>query len=266
LLVAETHRINGTAPQYGGLAYFGIPLLLLVGLYAWRGRHSPKARLLVLCFAIPALCGLGHRLTVDGHVTRLGLPWSVVDRLPGLELLVPQRFALYAFLAAAVIVALMLATGPRLPAWGLGLLAVLAVIPWVGSAYWKAPVYTPAFFTTGEYRRYLSADDRVLPVPILGDSMRWQAEEDFPFKLAGGGVGAFPKGYTRYPAFGMLISGDVRPGYAGELRRFVDAKGVTAVVAEKSSIGPGRARMLASLGVKPVDTGGVLLYRLKPAG
>jgi hypothetical protein len=266
LLVAHTHRINGTPPQYGGLAYFGVPLLLLVGFFWWRNRGSRSARLLVLCFAIPALCGLGHRLTVDGDVTRLGLPWSVVDRLPGIDLLVPQRFALYAFLAAALIVALALSRLPRLPAWSLGLLAVVAIVPWLGSAYWKAPAYTPSFFTSGDYRSRLSADDRVLPLPIIGDSMRWQAEEDFPFKLAGGGVGAFPKQYTRYPAFGMLISGAAGPRAASELRRFVKAKGVTAVVAEKSSIGPGRARMLAGLGVKPVDTGGVLLYRLRPAG
>jgi hypothetical protein len=36
-------------------------------------------------------------------------------------------------------------------------------------------------------------------------------------------------------------------------------------VAEKGSIGPGRERMLASLGVRPVDVGGVLVYRLRPA-
>jgi hypothetical protein len=263
LLVADTHEINGTPPSYGGLAYFGVPLLLLIGFYLWRNRASRTAWLLGLCFAIPALCGLGHRLTVDGDVTRLGLPWSIVDRLPGIELLVPQRFALYAFLAAALIVALMLARGPRPAAWALGLLAVVAIVPWVGSAYWKAPVYTPAFFTTGEYRKHLSSQDSVMPIPIIGDSMRWQAEEDFPFKLVGGGVGAFPREYTRYPAFGMLISGQAGPNANAELRRFVDAKGVTAVVAEKAVLGPERKRMLDSLGVRPLDTGGVLLYRLR---
>ncbi len=196
-------------------------------------------------------------------MTRLGLPWSVVDRLPGIELLVPQRFALYAFLAAALIVALMLARGPRPASWALGLLAVVAIVPWVGSAYWKAPVYTPAFFTTGEYKQHLTAQDNVMPIPIIGDSMRWQAEEDFPFKLVGGGVGAFPREYTSYPAFGMLISGQAGPNANAELRRFVDAKGVTAVVAEKAVLGPERKRMLDSLGVRPVDAGGVLLYRLR---
>jgi hypothetical protein len=266
LLVAETHAINGTPPQYGGLAYFGVPLLLLIGWYAWRARESRVARLLVLCFAIPAVCGLGHRLTVDGDVTRLGLPWSLVDRLPGIELLVPQRFVLYAFLAGALILALTLSGRPRVPAWGLAALAVLAIVPWAGSAYWKAPAYTPAFFANGDYGSRLSEDDHVLPLPIIGDSMRWQAEEDFAFKLAGGGVGAFPRGYTEYPAFGMLISGETGPNYAEEMRRFVRDKGVTAVVAEQNSIGPGRERMLAALGVEPEEVGGVLVYRLRPAG
>lgn len=266
LLVADTHAIDGTPPQYGGLAYFGIPLLALIGLYLWRNRRSRTALLLGLCFAIPALSGLGHRLTVDGDVTRLGLPWSVVDRLPGIELLVPQRFVLYAFLAAALIVALALARRPGVPAWALGALALVAIVPWVGSAYWKAPAYTPAFFETGEYRNHLREDDRVLPLPIIGDSMRWQAQEDFPFKLVGGGVGAFPEEYRSYPAFGMLISGEAGPNYAAEMRRFVRAKGTTAVVAEKNSIGPGRERLLESLGVAPRDVGGVLLYRLRPPG
>ena len=105
-----------------------------------------------------------------------------------------------------------------------------------------------------------------MPVPIIGDSMRWQAQEDFPFKLVGGGVGAFPEEYRSFPAFGMLISGQAGPNANEELRRFVDAKGVTAIVADKAHVGPDRQRMLDSLGVKPLDVGGVLLYRLRPAG
>ena len=40
LLVADTHDIGGTPPSYGGLAYFGVPLLLLIGWYLWRNRGS----------------------------------------------------------------------------------------------------------------------------------------------------------------------------------------------------------------------------------
>ena len=92
--------------------------------------------------------------------------------------------------------------------------------------------------------------------------MRWQADERFRFKLAGGGVGAFPPSYTHYPTFGMLLGGSLSPGYQAELRRFVAAKGVTAVVADKRGLTAERRRLFDSLGVRPLDTGGVLYYRL----
>jgi hypothetical protein len=209
--------------------------------------------------------GLGQRLTVDGTIRKIGAPWSAVDHLPGLHLLVPQRFPLYAFLAGAVIVSLWLAREAGRHRWALGLLVVVAILPHLGANWWKVQLNTPAFFTSGAYKRYLGPDDHVLTTPFIGDNMRWQAEEEFPFKLAGGGVGAFPESYTRYPAFGMLLSGQLTPNYARDLRDFIAAKRVTAVVVDKRYLSPDRRRLFASLGVRPVDTGGVLVYRLPGA-
>jgi hypothetical protein len=266
LLFAESHEVGGTNPHFGGLAYFGIPLLVVVVLYAWQNRHRRVGRLAGVCFLAPAVAGLGHRLTIDGEITRIGLPWAAVDHLPGLKLLVPQRFPLYAFLAAAAIVAMWLASRPSRARWALVLLAVASMLPWVAGDYWKTRLSTPTFFTGGDYSAYLDEDDRVLAVPIIGDSMRWQAEERFRFDLAGGGVGAFPDAYTRYPVFSTLIfpEGPLPPDSGSELRRFVDDKGVTAVVVDKTALNPQRRHLFASLGVRPLDTGGVLLYRLRP--
>lgn len=266
LLLADSHQVGGTNPHFGGLAYFGIPLLLVVALFAWQNRHRRVGRFAVLCFVLPAVAGLGHRLTVDGDITRIGLPWAAVDHLPGLKLLVPQRFPLYAFLAAAVIVAVWLSRRPSLARWGLVALAVASMLPWTGGHYWKTPLSTPSFFTSGSYRSYLDEDDHVLTIPVIGDSMRWQAEEGFPFELAGGGVGAFPQSYTRYPIFSTFIfsEGSLPPHYRYELRRFVDDKGVTAIVVDKTALNRERRRLFDSLGVRPLDTGGVLLYRLRP--
>ena len=137
------------------------------------------------------------------------------------------------------------------------------MLPWVGGDYWKTDLATPAFFNSGESQRLLDEDDHVLVIPIIGDSMRWQAEADFSFELAGGGVGAFPESYSDYPIFSTLISGGELPAdYALKLRRFVEAKGVTAVVADKGSLSPERERLLDSLGIEPLHTGGVLYYRL----
>jgi hypothetical protein len=265
MLVAESHAVGATNPHFGGLAYFGIPLLLLVGLWIWENRGRRSTRLLAFCFLAPAVAGLGHRLTVDGEITRLGLPWAVFDHFPGLELLVPQRFPLYAFLAASVIVALWLAARPGWKRWAGASLVVVVMLPWVGGDYWKTELATPGFFTSGASARLLDEDDHVLVIPIIGDSMRWQAQADFPFELAGGGVGAFPESYTDYPIFSTLISGGEPPvDYELELRRFVEAKGVTAVVVDKTSLTPERERLLDGLGAEPLDTGGVLFYRLEP--
>ena len=265
MLVAESHAVGGTNPNFGGLAYFGIPLLLLVGVWIWKNRGRRSTRLLAFCFLAPAVAGLGHRLTVNGEITRLGLPWAVVDNFPGLELLVPQRFPLYAFLAASLIVALWLAAGTGWKRWAAVVVIVASTLPWVGGDYWKTDLATPAFFTSGASQRLLDEDDHVLVIPIIGDSMRWQAEADFSFQLAGGGVGAFPESYTDYPIFSTLISGgDLPADYELQLQRFIEAKGVTAVVVDKGSLSPERERLFDSLRVEPVDTGGVLYYRLDP--
>ena len=47
-----------------------------------------------------------------------------------------------------------------------------------------------------------------------------------------------------------------------ELRRFISAKGVTAVVLERGEPRLWK-RLLDDLGVRPVTTDGVLLYRLR---
>ena len=265
MLVADGHEPGATPPQYGGLAYFGIPLLLVVALFLKDGWKSRGGRLLGLMFLVAAVAGLGHRLTFNGDLTRIGLPWAVVDHLPALKLLVPQRFPMFAFLAASVMAAMWLvgrrSTGIATRG-ALVAVAMVFMVPWVFGDYWKTPVTTPPFFSSGEYRSYLRAGERVLTVPIIGESMRWQAEEDFRFDLAGGGVGAFPESYVRYPAFSMLISGELTPDYGRDLRRFIEDKGVTAVVVDKVAFSPERRRLFSTLGVSPLDTGGVFLYLL----
>ncbi len=82
-----------------------------------------SARMLAACFAVPAVFSLGSLLRVHDHLSRIGLPWSDLAHFPGLRLLIPQRFAMYAFLAAAVIVALWLGSRVGIWRWALVLLA-----------------------------------------------------------------------------------------------------------------------------------------------
>ena len=103
----------------------------------------------------------------------------------------------------------------------------------------------------------------MLTIPAWGPNERWQADTGFRFKLADGYAGnPFPPTYTRYPTWNTLLTGRLTPDYAAQLRRFVRDKGVTAVVVDETVPGPWTDSCSGRLGVRPVSTGGVLVYRL----
>ena len=268
LVALAPGRLGIGEPAYAtGAAYIGIPLLLLLGVSVWRGRADRGVLLAAVAFAITAIASLGPTLHVRGGDTGVPLPWAVFDGLPLLRYAIPLRFPAFAFLAAGVMLAMWLARGgPRLR-WGGALVAIALLLPAVGHRDWRTELDDVPFFADGGYRGQLDASDRVLTVPTWGRNMRWQVQTDFSFDLAAGYVGAFPESYERYRAWRDLLGspfGREAIPPAGELRRFLEAKGVTAIVVEQGRAGRGR-ELFRSLGVTPEEAGGVLLYRLSPA-
>jgi hypothetical protein len=245
--------------------YLGLPLIILIGAFLWQGRRSRVAWFAVLFLLVPAIASLGRGLRVRGELTDIWLPWDLVADLPVLKHALSVRFALFVTLAAAVIVSMWLSPGGA-ARWVPALLVVASILPAVGNSVWRTDIRDPAFFATGEHRDYLESDDHVITIPVLGPNERWQAKAKLGFKLAGGYLGTrFPDGYTRYPTWHTLLTGRLTRDYALELRRFVRAKGVTAIVVDKGYEGPW-TKLFGTLGVRPVDTGGVLFYRLPPPG
>jgi hypothetical protein len=239
--------------------------MLMIIAFAWERRRSRVAWVLIICLLIPAVASLGKTLIFRGHAPGVWLPWDLVDDLPVLRYALPVRFSMFVALAAALIGALWLTRGGWLR-WALVALVVVSLAPDVNDDDWHTSIADPAFFETGEHRRYLKSEDRVITVPTLGANERWHAKADLGFKLAGGYLGTrFPSAYTRYPTWTTLASGRLTPDYAAQLRRFVRDKGVTAIVVDKRADGPWR-KLFDSLGTRPLDTGGVLLYRLHPPG
>jgi hypothetical protein len=242
-------------------AYLGLPLIMLILAFAWQQRRRRSTWLLLACLAVPAVAALGEKLIVRGDLTGIPLPWRLFSRLPVLEHAIAVRFALYVVLSAAVIMAMWLARGGA-ARWALALLAVAFLLPDLGNRAWRTDVSDPPFFDTGSYRARLQPADHVLTVPVWGPNQRWHANTEFDFKLAAGYAGnPFPPSYARYPTWNTLLSGRLTPDYAAQLRRFVRDKGVTAIVVDKRAPGPW-IRLFGSLHVRPVDTGGVLFYRL----
>jgi hypothetical protein len=251
--------------------YLGLPLIALLCAFAWQHRTSRRTQLLSLSLVIAAVLSLGPHLVVRGTKTSIPGPWLPFSHLPVLRYALPIRFGLFVMVPAAAMFALWL-SGPiarnraGVIRVGLAALTIAAIFPEVGSAAWNTPIKDPVFFSSGEYRHYLTHSDNVLTIPVWGPNERWQADTGFYFKLSAGYAGnPFPGAYTRYPTWNTLLTGHLTSEYAAQLRRFVRAKSVTAIVVDETQPGPW-ARLFGSLGVRPVSTGGVLFYRLrKPA-
>jgi hypothetical protein len=148
--------------------------------------------------------------------------------------------------------------------WALALAVVASFLPAFNNSAWHFHISDPPFISSGQYHRYLSARDHVLTVPVWGPNERWQADTKFAFALSAGYAGnPFPPAYTRYPTFRTLLSGQLTPDYAAQLRRFLQDKQVTVVVVDKRDFPAPWLTLFGSLGVRPLDTGGVLIYRLR---
>jgi hypothetical protein len=243
-------------------AYFGVPLLVLVGLFAWRHGRRYSAQLAVAGFVVAGVACLGSPIEVKGDGTGIPGPWGLVQDLPFIRYAIPARFSVYAFLCAALIVAMWLSWRPSFARWALAGVVVASFLPAVWrDNIWHTRLKEPDFFAVGTYRQFLEPQDRVLTIPSLGPNLWWQAQERFRFQVAGGYVGAFPESYKRYAIWNTLITGQMTADSPSQLRRFVHDKGVTAIVVDKSVPGDW-GTLFGSLGKRPVDVGGVLFYRL----
>ncbi|HEV7177850.1 MAG TPA: hypothetical protein VGN29_20315 [Solirubrobacteraceae bacterium] len=269
-LVALSHHHGAPAIGSSTESYLGVPLLLLIGWFIWQGRRSRVTWVIAGSLLIAVIFALGATLFVHGHKTGIHGPWWLLKHLPVLRYAIPVRFAVFYVLPAALMVALLLSRWSlRQPAgvaaWALAAVAVAFIVPNVGSSSFDTRIADPPFFASGAYKAYLHPSDNVLTIPAWGPNERWQANTGFRFNLSDGYAGnPFPPSFTRYPAWNMFLTGRLTPDYVAQLRRYVHDKRVTAVVVDRSVPGPW-TKLFGSLGVRPVSTGGVLVYRLRPA-
>src|SRR5262249_1210000 len=88
-------------------AYLGLPLLLIIALFAGSHWRRPEGRFLLCALGTVVLASLGPSLHVAGQST-IPLPWRLALWLPVIKTALPGRFAVYAALIAAIIAALWL--------------------------------------------------------------------------------------------------------------------------------------------------------------
>ena len=176
---------------------------------------------------------------------------------------------LYGFLLVALMVALWLTEGGshRWARWSLAVIGVLFLLPHAApntsSTIWSTKADTPAFFADGEFRAYLSSGDTVLVIPFgdRGNSMLWQVEAGFSFRMVEGYVNVVPpKAFSEWPILRTFYTGEPVDRYAQQLPAFLGAHAVRAVIVADGAPGDW-PELFSSLG-HPEHVGGVSLYRV----
>ncbi|HUW80618.1 MAG TPA: hypothetical protein VMV54_06970 [Acidocella sp.] len=172
-----TRLFAGNYSEEGG--YFSFSLLALLGFIVWRGGAVVRAMGFILLLA--AILSLGPYLHVLGF--RLSTaPWILFYKLPFLGGILPGRMALYAWLAAAFLVALWLAapeTGWR--RYAVAILCIGVLTPAQSFDRNWGHLDVPPVFNT------LPEGAQVMVMPIFAQEMGWQYAANMRFDLVGQG-------------------------------------------------------------------------------
>lgn len=239
-------------------AYLGLPILVAVGMYARTRSSTATGRFLLANCAVGALAELGASLRFDGkQVTRL--PLSLIDRLPLFNNVLPVRLSMFVSLATAVIVAIVVATTrSRWMRAALPTLAVVSLLPNFASHAWITEPDNPRFIADRSYRVCLHPGEITLVFPsgARGDSMLWQAESDFWFRIAGGYLSpVMPTSFRRFRAAHSALS---RTTTSHDILALARAKNVQTIVVDGRRAQPWRSLLPG----RPLQVSGVLLYRV----
>jgi hypothetical protein len=255
-----------------GYTYLGPVLLAIVVAFAWSHWREPLGALLLASMVIIALAAMGPELIVGGRQVVL-MPGALLTALPLIQAAVPVRFVMYLALDASLVAALWLSTSSTslYAKCAIVALAIVFAMPSLSTTLWNSPDDTPAFFLSGRYRRYLEPGENVLVVPYgwLGNSMTWQAHTDMYFRMAGAYSGMPPAQFQHWPAMIALYNGNYLPEPELQLKAFLAAERVSAVLVDERAGSSHDAKqrqdyatVLAALGPAPAKAGGMLIYRL----
>ncbi len=266
-LRAISNCFLGYIYEAGG--YIGIPLMLVAAAFARGNWEKGWARSLVIVLVAAVILSLGPFLIVAGRPI-LPLPGLLLGLLPLVGKALPVRFMLYAFLMLTIVIALWLADD-TVPAWirtAAATIIVLSMLPNFSARFWTSAIDVPSFFTDSLYAKYLSPNTTIviLPYSINGNSMLWQLESRWYFKMAGGYAGNPPLAFRQWPIVRAFyrVGNDELPDAGDQLRAFLATHGVGAVLVDDRELNVWRP-LLATLGTTPTEAGGITIYRTDDA-
>ncbi len=186
--------------------------------------------------------------------------------------LVPSRIAVFAELIVAVGIACWLAahtSRPRLR-WLVALVGVVALFPDLAGDWWNTRPDNPTFFQTTAYQHHLKRGENVLVIPFgqSGDSMLWQAETGFYFKMPGGYISSVvPTDEQNDPGVGQVFAGStlgdrIPVQEAAVLGAYLRTHHITHIVMEPQYQAAWTV-VLTRLASPPQHSGGMLIYTVR---
>lgn len=198
-----SHEFSGLYHEATG--YLGLPLLVLLVVVAVSQWGDVRVRVASVVGALLFVLSLGPWLHVGNEALPVPLPWLPFGKLPLFKHVLPGRFTLFAWLAVAVIVAIITTRATRLaprPAtrWLLAVAATLVVV--LPGPLERQSFYTPAFFRNWA-SHHIRADETVLVAPYFVNGgqaapMVWAAEADYGLRM--------PEAYAYLPQPGGRTS------------------------------------------------------------
>ena len=245
-----TALVHFTANDAEAGGYLGLPTLVILALFARRRWRTAGGRFLLA--SVASLRRVVRNGALRGRSPRHVAAVDVAFYTVPFDNVLPARLSLYVSLASSVIVAIWMASSRhRTAALLLPGLAVLAIVPMLGHGYWNTTPVRPSFFTTGLDRSCLRQGESILAIPYNnhGDSMLWQAESNFRFRLAEGYVTVvWPQSYRSSPdVFPHSRAGLVlRPARPERPSPFARSKACRSSSCRNSPIKPDWARYLAA--------------------
>jgi hypothetical protein len=197
---------------------------------------------------------------VEGHQI-VGMPWSLVWRLPIVRNAYPARLMLFAYLVLAVATALFLARPARWPwlRWILGVL-VIATIAQDAPTMPVLPQSTvPKFVTSAAYRSHLKANEIVVVVSRIGNAgMLWQADTNFYTRLAGGYINQAITARTDLPKQVQNLA-HATPALVAQFEAYIRQANIGAILVDEKHE-PRWIGIFWKVGLKGRSVGDVLVY------
>jgi hypothetical protein len=291
LVVPRPDRLGGLLPSLASFSsrhpadgYVGIPMLVLLLVFAVVTWSSKVTRLLAAMFVVVLALAAGRYLIIAGKPA-LTLPWNGLWNLPMARSAEADRIILFGYLVLAIVLALWL-TAPAgskvllAARWGLAAVALAAMFANLGTfaetVVPPRPDYTPtvassratdtlpAFITEGLYRRYLKPGETVVVLSHRGNAgMLFQAYTDFYFRIAGGFINASLNNTSALPRPVALLThlpGKIGAQRVKDFKLYVKHAHIGAIIVERAWSEKWMYTFV-KLGMRGTTVGGVTVYR-----